>query len=128
MKKHFFIKLMSLSASYLKKFEDGQLWTASSLNDAKAYTSKREANEELARLESALGKGCAVIHAINVFPDVEDMYSKGDFCKCKTVTAISAESSDFGYYDLCESCGKPLEDGFHYFNHSDGEDYEGLGY
>ena len=50
---------------------------------------------------------------------------KSEFCSCKNITSIYAdtESSDFGYWDVCSNCNKKLEDGFHYYNHYDGEDH-----
>lgn len=51
---------------------------------------------------------------------------KKDFCKCQSVTAITSEEGEFGYWDICCTCGKPLEDGYHYYNHYDGEDHDDL--
>ena len=46
-----------------------------------------------------------------------------DFCKCTHCSAITSQMEEFGYWDVCCDCGKPLEDGFHYFSHYDGEDH-----
>lgn len=49
-----------------------------------------------------------------------------DFCKCTYCSAITSQMEEFGYWDVCCDCGKPLEDGFHYFNHYDGEDHDDI--
>ena len=41
-------------------------------------------------------------------------------------SAITSQMEEFGYWDVCCDCGKPLEDGFHYFNHYDGEDHDDI--
>jgi len=46
-----------------------------------------------------------------------------NFCKCKDIRGIYTEVEEFGYRDYCASCNLPLEDGFHYYNHYDGEDH-----
>lgn len=50
--------------------------------------------------------------------------SKNDYCRCKKTKAITSVMEDFGYWDVCCECGKPLEGGFHYFDHYDGEDHD----
>ena len=48
-----------------------------------------------------------------------------DFCRCENKSAItSGFEDDFGYWDVCNSCGKRIEDGYHYYNHYDGKDHE----
>ena len=42
------------------------------------------------------------------------------YCKCRQQSAIFTENEEFGYWDVCCDCKKPLEDGFHYYNHYDG--------
>lgn len=60
------------------------------------------------------------------------MYFKGrpiekvDYCKCKSTTSITSEIDEWGYWDICCKCGKPIEDGFHYYKHYDGEDHDDL--
>ena len=49
-----------------------------------------------------------------------------DFFKCTLCSAITSQMEEFGYWDVCCDCGKPLEDGFHYFNHYDGEDHDDI--
>lgn len=34
-----------------------------------------------------------------------------DFCKCKNVISVHTETDDFYQYDICNNCGKVLEDG-----------------
>lgn len=47
-----------------------------------------------------------------------------DYCRCEHHSAIITQEEEFGYWDVCCNCGKPLEDGFHYFNHYDSEDHD----
>lgn len=49
-----------------------------------------------------------------------------DFCKCTHCSVITSQIEESGYWDVCCDCGKPLEDGFHYFNHYDGEDHDDI--
>lgn len=35
-----------------------------------------------------------------------------DFCKCTHCSAITSQIEEFGYWDVCCDCGKPLEDVF----------------
>ena len=48
---------------------------------------------------------------------------KTEFCKCKDLQALTVEDGEFGYWDICCTCGLPIEDGYHYYNHYDGEDH-----
>lgn len=57
---------------------------------------------------------------------IEEMYREGIFCECKALSSITAHTGEWGYYDVCCECGKPLEDGFHYYNHYDGEDHDDI--
>ena len=59
---------------------------------------------------------------VNNKPDNEQ------FCKCNVVTVMysDTDSSDFGYWDVCGVCNKKIEDGFHYYNHYDGEDHDDI--
>lgn len=36
-----------------------------------------------------------------------------EFCQCKQCSSVYALLCDFGYWDACCDCGKPLEDGYH---------------
>lgn len=49
-----------------------------------------------------------------------------DYCKCKHIKLITTEEEDFGYWDVCCQCGKRIENGFHYYNHYDGEDHDDI--
>ena len=40
---------------------------------------------------------------------------------------FALKCDEWGYWDVCCTCGKPLEDGFHYYNHYDGEDHDDIG-
>ncbi len=48
---------------------------------------------------------------------------KIEYCTCKKCSSITTELGEWGYWDVCCDCGKRLEDGFHYYNHYDGEDH-----
>jgi len=52
--------------------------------------------------------------------------NKDDYCKCKGQRSITSYEGEFGYWDVCCNCGKPIEDGFHYYNHYDGEDHDDI--
>lgn len=61
------------------------------------------------------------------------MYFKGvpidkvGYCKCSSISSVTSEIEEWGYWDVCCRCGKPLEDGFHYYyNHYDGENHDDL--
>lgn len=53
-----------------------------------------------------------------------------EYCQCKRITSITTEDDGegFGYWDVCCTCGKHIEDGYHYYNHYDGEDHEDIDY
>ena len=53
---------------------------------------------------------------------------ENDYCTCNGCSSVSADttSSDFGYWDICNNCNKRIEDGFHYYNHYDGEDHDDI--
>ncbi len=54
--------------------------------------------------------------------DIEEI----EYCTCKNSTSITSVTDEFGYWDVCCDCGKPIEDGFHYYNHFDGEDHDDM--
>lgn len=43
----------------------------------------------------------------------------------KLVTSLTSEIEEWGYWDVCCDCA-PLGDGFHYYNHYDGEDHDDI--
>lgn len=51
---------------------------------------------------------------------------KTEFCTCGRCTAITSEEGEFGYWDICYNCRKPLKNGYHYYNHYDGEDHDDI--
>lgn len=59
---------------------------------------------------------------------VSEFRDDSDYCTCKTLKSLTSdtESNDFGYWDTCCVCGKHLENGFHYYNHYDGEDHDDI--
>jgi hypothetical protein len=46
-----------------------------------------------------------------------------DYCHCKDRKGHTAVVDDEGYWDFCTKCNRPIMDGFHYYNHYDGEDH-----
>lgn len=42
-----------------------------------------------------------------------------DFCKCEHSKSVHTEVDDFGYWYVCDTCGKPVEDTYEYFNTSE---------
>ena len=59
---------------------------------------------------------------------IKDFRDGSEFCACKIRSIITSdnESCEEGYWDTCCVCGKHLEDGFHYYNHYDGEDHDDM--
>lgn len=50
---------------------------------------------------------------------------KMKYCNCKNSSSITTGfEDDWGYWDVCCDCGKPLEGGYHDYNHYDGEDHD----
>ncbi len=54
--------------------------------------------------------------------------NREEYCTCGCPKGITSdtESSEFGCWDICCACGKRLEEGFHYYNHYDGEDHDDM--
>ena len=52
--------------------------------------------------------------------------NNNDYCTCKEITSTSTEQDFWGYWEICNVCGKKIEDGFHYENHYDGEDHDDI--
>ena len=53
------------------------------------------------------------------------MRKHSEYCSCVVRSAITSDcDDDFGYWDVCVDCGKKIEDGYHYYNHYDGENHE----
>lgn len=50
---------------------------------------------------------------------------KDEYCHCGGTT-VTSELDDFGYWYVCCECGKRKENGYHYFNHYDGEDHDDI--
>lgn len=47
------------------------------------------------------------------------------YCKCASSSSLTSEIEEWGYWDVCCDCA-PLGDGFHYYNHYDGEDHDDI--
>lgn len=55
------------------------------------------------------------------------MIGQFEFCTCKELHSITTGfEDDFGYWDVCCDCGRKIEDGYHYYNHYDGEDHDDI--
>lgn len=39
-----------------------------------------------------------------------------DYCTCKDRTCVTSELTDFGYWDVCVTCGKRIIGGYHYYD------------
>ena len=50
--------------------------------------------------------------------------SKNDYCECQSASFTTGFENEWGYWDVCVKCGKKIKDGFHMFNHYDGQDHE----
>ena len=35
-----------------------------------------------------------------------------EFCQCEHCSSVTTKSDDFGCWDVCSDCGKPLEDSY----------------
>lgn len=35
-----------------------------------------------------------------------------EYCNCKSCSSIYSESNDWGYWDICSDCNKPIEDSY----------------
>ncbi|MFW2500424.1 hypothetical protein [Clostridium diolis] len=46
-----------------------------------------------------------------------------EYCTCNGRTSIYTENDDWGFWDVCCNCNKPVECSYTYFNHYDGEDH-----
>lgn len=54
-------------------------------------------------------------------------YQNEDYCICKDPKeSTTGFEDDWGYWYVCTSCKKKLEDEYHYYNHYDGEDHEDI--
>lgn len=46
-----------------------------------------------------------------------------EYCTCEDSKGVHTETNDFYQWDVCEICGKPIEDSVQGLNHYDGEDH-----
>jgi hypothetical protein len=46
-----------------------------------------------------------------------------EYCTCNKRSSIYGDSDDWGCWDVCVNCNKPIEGSYTYFNHYDGEDH-----
>ena len=51
------------------------------------------------------------------------MEYKEPFCKCNIHNSIYAGIGEWGEWDICSNCNKPIEDSYRDYNHYDGEDH-----
>lgn len=56
-----------------------------------------------------------------------EMIDQFEFCTYKEVYSVTnGFEHGFGYWQVCCGCGKRIEDGYHYYNHYDGEDHDDI--
>lgn len=52
---------------------------------------------------------------------------KEEYCTCGPERSVTTDcENEWGYWYVCCNCGKKIEDGFHYYNHYDGEDHDDI--
>ena len=50
-----------------------------------------------------------------------------EYCTCGSERSVTTDcENESGYWYVCCNCGKKIEDGFHYYNHYDGEDHDDI--
>lgn len=54
---------------------------------------------------------------------MEGYNPNGPFCQCEHSSSYHTDTNDWGQWDVCNDCNKPIEDSFEYYNHHDGEDH-----
>ena len=55
------------------------------------------------------------------------MENKLEFCQCKRRTSrTSGYDDEWGYWYVCCTCGRRIEEEYHYYNHYDGEDHDDI--
>ncbi len=45
--------------------------------------------------------------------------NSNDFCKCEKSSSVLFANDEWGYWDVCSDCNKPIEDSYNY----DSNDY-----
>ena len=67
-------------------------------------------------------------HSAQYSTSAKEFTDDSEYCVCLKLHSVTSDiaSSEFGYWDTCCVCGKHLEDGFHYYNHYDGEDHDDI--
>ncbi len=50
--------------------------------------------------------------------------NNNEYCKCKNVTGGYSDTTldEWGYWLVCNTCNKKLEDGFHYYSEDEFEE------
>lgn len=48
-----------------------------------------------------------------------DVEKEPEYCKCEDNPGVHAVCLEFGCQMVCDKCGKPLEDDFHYYDEPD---------
>ena len=47
-----------------------------------------------------------------------------EYCSCKECKGVTTGfEDDWGFWDVCIVCGKRIENGYHEYDHFDGEDH-----
>ncbi|MEI2464973.1 hypothetical protein [Niallia taxi] len=42
-----------------------------------------------------------------------------EYCNCTSSSSVYTVNGEFGYWDHCTDCEKPIEDGHHYYDEPD---------
>lgn len=49
---------------------------------------------------------------------------KIEYCDCENCSSVYTDDDEWGHWDVCCTCNKPIEGTYVYYNHYDGEDHE----
>ena len=47
-----------------------------------------------------------------------------DYCQCEHSSSVYTDDDEWGHWDVCSDCKKPIEDSYQQYNHYDGEDHD----
>lgn len=47
--------------------------------------------------------------------------NKNEYCQCDGQLTVYTSNGEWGYWDMCANCDKPLEDGFHYYSEEEND-------
>lgn len=46
---------------------------------------------------------------------------KNEYCTCEKLERVYSQNDDFGHWDVCDICGKVVEDSYEYFDIDESE-------